>query len=494
MTITGKICSLARILCVTICFTGAASFGWAQWQNSVIDTITNTQVEKATALQSLAIDDSDMVHIVWQEEAGSSWRVFYCTNCPNGTWGTPQAIGDTMQAASDPAVAWSSELQTPLIVYEQNSEIYAAPLPNGPWEPITTNTQLDCSPTITVDGAGRPHAAWITDDPGSSQYKIAYAAGLALVGTSIVWDVQTLAGSYLGPYGTGASPFIAVTSDGVAHIVYRGGDYGSYHIHHAWNDTLAGTAWNYETLYSGNANDFSSAMSIEADGDLHLAVSGNDGWGFPGRVYYFYKPAGQAWQPYALASLSYSATGPSIAVDSDGGPHIVWMETSGNFYTGAIFYSGKGQSGNWQVSAVIGMDHFFPSFAIDGAGYGHVACHTGGNTMLYDIYHVRSSGQLAVLEGQEVPIVEYESAGVLYNQPNPMKGQTRVTYYHAAAGHMTLRVYDSGGEAVATLVDEARPAGIYTADWRRENLPAGIYFLRLESGGSVRVAKCVLVD
>lgn len=494
MTIIGKVCSLARIVCVTICFTGAASFGRAQWQNPVIDTITNTQVEKMTALQSLVIDDSDMVHIVWEEETATGWRVFYCTNCPNGTWGAPQVVGDTMQPASDPAVTWSSEFETPFIVYEQNSEIYAAPLPNGPWEPITANAQLDCSPTIAVDGAGFPHAAWITDDPGSGQYKIGYAAGLVVVGTSIVWDIQTLAGSYLGPYGTGASPFIVVTSDGVAHIVYRGGDYGSYHIHHAWNDTVAGTAWNYEILYSGNANDFSSAMAIETDGDLHLAVSGNDGWGFPGRVYYLYKPAGQAWQPYALASLSYSATGPSIAVDDDGDPHIVWMETSGNFYTGAIFYSGKGQSGNWQVSSVIGMDHFFPSFGIDGAGYGHVACHTGGNTMLWDIYHVRSSGQLAVREELEVPAVVSGPFRMLYNLPNPVKGQTQITYNHVAAGPVTLRVYNSAGEAVATLVDEEKTAGIYAANWRPEGLAAGIYFLRLESGGSVQAAKCVLVD
>lgn len=484
----------ARFFCALVVFACAGSLGYAQWQNSVIDTITNTQIQKATTLQSLCLDDSGMVHIVWQEQVAGSWRVFYCTNCPNGTWGTPQAVGDTTQAASDPAVAWGSDGGVPFVVYEQNSDIYAAPLPGGPWEPITTNTQLDCSPTIAVDGTGYPHVAWITDDPGSGQYKIAYAAGLVFVGPSIIWDIQTLAGSNLGPYGTGASPFIAITSDGVAHIVYRGGNYGSYHIHHAWNDTLGGTDWNYEILFSGNANDFTASMVIEDDGDIHLAVSGNDGWGFPGRVYYLYKPAGQAWEPHALASTNYSATAPSISVGSNGKPHIVWMETSGNFYTGNIYYSSKGQSGNWQVNPVIGNDHFVPSFQIDEAGYGHIACHTGGNTMLYDIYHIRSSSLLAVREELEAPVVENRPGRVLYNQPNPVRTCSQITYGNAVPGPVTLAVYSITGDEIVTLLDEFRPAGIHTVIWQPQDLSAGIYFIRLWTGQSVQTVKCVLVE
>ncbi|MBE0431911.1 T9SS type A sorting domain-containing protein [candidate division WOR-3 bacterium] len=488
-----RVLSSMSSLSIFLTLVMVAPFVRAQWQNPVIDTITNTQVQKATTLQSLCLDDSGMVHIVWQEQVGGSWRVYYCTNRPAGTWGVPQAVGDTTQAASDPAVAWGSDGGVPFVVYEQNSDIYAAPLPGGPWEPITTNTQLDCSPTIAVDGTGYPHAAWITDDPGSGQYKIAYAVGLLVVGSSIVWDIQTLAGSNLGPYGTGASPFIAVTSDGVAHIVYRGGDYGSYHIHHAWNDTLGGTDWNYEILYSGNANDFTASMVIEGDGDLHLAVSGNDGWGFPGRVYYLYKPFGQSWQQHALASLGYSASQPSLSVDGNGEPHIVWMETSGNFYTGNIYYSHK-QSGNWQVTSVIGTDHFVPSFGIDGPGYGHIACHTGGNTNLYDIYHIRSGSVLTGIEELEVPAGENGPGKILHNYPNPAKSYSQITYGNAVSGSVTLKVYSSAGQEIATLLDEFRPAGTYTVSWRPRDLSAGIYFIRLGTGGSVQTMKCVLVE
>jgi hypothetical protein len=466
----------------------------AQWENPVVDTITNTQVRKETTLQSLCLDDSGFVHLVWKHQVTGGWRIFYCTNSPAGLWGTPQGVGDSLQVAFEPAMAWSSIIGIPFVVYEQNSEIYAAYLSSGLWqaEPITANVQLDCSPTIAIDSWGLPHAAWITDDLGTGEYKIAYAASY-MAGPYLGWIIQTLAGSDLGPYGTGASPFIAVTPEGIAHIVYRGGDYGNYHIHHAWNSAPTDTIWNYEILYSGNANDFSAAMVIEGDGDLHLAVSGNDGWGFPGRVYCFHKPLGQAWQQYELASLTSSAVEPSLSVDGNGMPHIVWMETSGNFYTGNIYYSGKDSTGAWQVMLVIGNDYFSPSFQIDQQGYGHVACHTGGNTSIYDIYHVKSSSVLTAVEEFENPIVGSGPAYILRSYPNPVRTHYEVFYYTRMPGRVTLKVYNSIGEEIATLVDKPESSGTHRVIWRPQGLSAGIYFLNLVTDRSEHTVKCVLL-
>jgi hypothetical protein len=398
-----------------------------------------------------------------------------------------------MRVTFDPAIAWWSAIGIPFIVYEQDSEIYAALLSGSAWqtEPITASTQSDCSPTIAIDSAWfQPHVAWITDDSISGEHKIAYAVGI-LVGPYIHWGVQTLVGSDLGPYGTGAAPSIAVTSEGIAHIVYRGGDYGNYHIHHAWNDAPGGTNWNYEILYSGNANDFSSALIFDRDGNLHLAVSGNDGWGFPGRVFYFFKPVGQPWQQYELASLSGSAVQPSISFDENDAPHILWMETSGNFYTGNIFYSARDSTGTWQITLVLGNDHFVPSFEVDDEGYGHFACHTGGNTGLYDIYHVQSSG---VLTGVD----EYDNTngGCRYTfdlWPNPVPSHTEITYGQDVPGRVTLKLYNIMGEEIMSLVDEWRPVGIHKLSWRPQGLSAGIYFLYFQVGDVQQNTKCVLL-
>ncbi|MFX0200500.1 MAG: T9SS type A sorting domain-containing protein [Candidatus Hodarchaeota archaeon] len=347
---------------------------------------------------------------------------------------------------------------------------------------------MDCSPTIAIDNLGYFHVAYITDDPGSGQYKIVYSFW-----DTVGWHIQTLTDSYLGPYGTGASPYIAVSPQGIAHIVYRGGDYGNYHIHHAWNDSVGGSTWNYEILMSGNGNDFAATLVIEGDEDLHLAVSGNDGFGFPGRVYYFYQPVGQSWQTPELASLSYSATRPAISVDFYGSPHVLWLETSGTMYTGNIFYSRRDTSGSWQVSSVIGQDHFFPSFKVDNEGFGHVACNTGGNSGIYDIYHIRSGEPLTAVE--EYPFYHRES-GLCYlsqNYPNPFRYYTIINYHIPNATIVTLKVYNILGEEVAALVNGFPSAGNYQAKWYVADIPSGVYFYRIQAGPFTQKKKCLLL-
>jgi len=463
---------------------------WAQWGNPLVDTITATQGREETNLQSLCIDDSDWVHLVWKQQQTQGWRIFYCTNSPAGTWSAPEEVGDSTVACYNPGITVSSGSGIPFIAFLQDEEICLAYRTGALWHrnPVTSNTQLDCSATIAVDATGLVHLAWITDDPGSGQYKIAYA-----MGDTLSCNVQTLVGSDLGPYGTGAAPFIAVTPEGIAHIVYRGGNYGTYHIHHAWNDSLGSANWNYEILYGGNANDFSSAMVIENDGDMHLAVSGNDGWGFPGRVYYFSKPFNQPWQQYELASLTSSAVEPSLSIDSYGAPHIVWMETSGNIYTGNIFYSGKDATGTWQVSFVIGTDHFFPSFQVDQDGYGHFACHTGGNTSDYDIYHVRSSGVLTGLHESGNAVTTRSYCCILGSYPNPVRANATIWYHTAFSGYVTLKVYNSVGEEVSILVNEFMPAGTHKMTWHPEQLSVGVHFCRLTIGKSECQAKFLIL-
>jgi hypothetical protein len=347
---------------------------------------------------------------------------------------------------------------------------------------------LDCSPTIAVDNLGNIHLAWITNDPYTGEYKIAYAFG-----DTTNWDIQTLVGSNLGPYGTGASPYIAVSSQGIAHIVYRGGTYGDYHIHHTWNDSSGGSNWSYEIIVSGNINDFSSVLVIEDDSDLHLAVSGNDGWGFPGRVYYLYQPDGQIWEPYELSSLTYSAVNPSIALDANGNPHIIWMETSGNFYTGNIFYSHKEESGNWQVSSVISGDYFYPSFKVDNQGFGHIGCNTGGNTGIYDIYHIQSGESLTPSE--VFPLYEQglHSCYLSQNYPNPFNCHTTINYHIPVIAMVTIKVYNILGEEVAVLVEQFHSPGSYQTKLDIKDLVSGIYFYRIQAGAFTQTKKCLIL-
>jgi hypothetical protein len=421
--------------------------------------------------------------MVWKRVRGSSgWHILYSTNS-SGSWQTPEEVGDPDRLSFAPALAVLPD-GTPVLVFEEDSEIVFASRGGSGWEryPVTSNSQMDCCATIAADETGTAHLAWITDDPQSGEYKIAYATG-----DGSFWDIQVLAESDLGPYGTGASPHIAVEPGGVAHVVYRGGTYGFYHIHHACNASAGDANWSYEILTSGNVNDFSASLAIEHNGDLHLAVSGNDGWGMPGRTYYFHQPFGQGWQQFELASVGHSAIAPSIDVALDGSPHIVWAETSGNFYTGNIFYSCRQGGGGWAVSFVVGGDHFTPSLAIDAGGFGHVACHTGGNTGEYDIFHVRSGGALTHV-GEPVVGDGVPTCSLSQGFPNPFRTSTSLSFHLPTSGDVSLNVYDADGRLVRTLLDAVLGAGAHTAYWNGQSdaghrVASGVYFCRLASGG-----------
>ena len=69
------------------------------------------------------------------------------------------------------------------------------------------------------------------------------------------------------------------------------------------------------------------------------------------------------------------------------------------------------------------------------------------------------------------------------NSPNPFARETSISYTLPASGHTTLKIYDTSGRLVTTLVDAEMSAGIYTVTWNRKNAASGIYFYRLTSGG-----------
>jgi poly-gamma-glutamate capsule biosynthesis protein CapA/YwtB (metallophosphatase superfamily) len=76
-------------------------------------------------------------------------------------------------------------------------------------------------------------------------------------------------------------------------------------------------------------------------------------------------------------------------------------------------------------------------------------------------------------------------------RPNPFRSVTAMEYRLPRSGHVRLTVHDVGGRLVAVLADGPMPAGFHSAQWHAATLPAGLYFCRLETGGTVRTEKLV---
>ncbi len=84
------------------------------------------------------------------------------------------------------------------------------------------------------------------------------------------------------------------------------------------------------------------------------------------------------------------------------------------------------------------------------------------------------------------------------NAPNPFNPSTTISYTLVEAGAVRLRVYDSGGRHVQTLVDGEVSAGTRTVTWdgrdaAGQQLPSGVYYCQLEAHGAGETRAMVLL-
>ena len=79
------------------------------------------------------------------------------------------------------------------------------------------------------------------------------------------------------------------------------------------------------------------------------------------------------------------------------------------------------------------------------------------------------------------------------NYPNPFNPSTRIRFALPGQVHVHLTVYDLLGRKVAVLVDEVRPGGWHTVTFNADRLSSGVFFYRLEAGGSIQTGKMLYI-
>ena len=75
------------------------------------------------------------------------------------------------------------------------------------------------------------------------------------------------------------------------------------------------------------------------------------------------------------------------------------------------------------------------------------------------------------------------------NFPNPCNPSTLIRYVVPEEGHVTIRVYNTLGEEMRTVIDDVMAAGEFEAVFSMEGLPSGVYFYRFSGSGFENVRK-----
>lgn len=308
----------------------------AQWPSDRITFDTNRD---QNGPRSLVIDGDNTLHAVWSKHLSGSNAVFYAQQRCEEPWSVPEVISFASFSSGPPTIALDPTNNDKVIAYGwamgATSNINVVRGNMGSWTTmqVTNGTNIERTPTVSVDDQGKIHLAWTSED-SSGTWKVHYAHDRA--GT---WTEQRILLSNPGPFGGGAGPKIALDLNGAPSIAYREGDFGSYTIERLWMIHPDSTSWSGEFLDTPAGEELVVEQVIDVNGTIHAAISGNNGFGFSPDAYYIVKPLGGFWSMPVQIDNAEDAHVASLFVDGSGGPHIGLDGISGNIYTGNTWYA-----------------------------------------------------------------------------------------------------------------------------------------------------------
>ena len=126
---------------------------------------------------------------------------------------------------------------------------------------------------------------------------------------------------------------------------------------------------------------------------------------------------------------------------------------------------------------------------------------TDGDKIVYDNLNPQSIHGAIVMHNRIILTKEDDeetlSAPVEFaleqNYPNPSNPATTINYSIPEAGNVEMKVYDILGNEVATLVNEAKAPGNYSAVFDASSLASGIYIYTLRANNFVQTKKMILM-
>jgi len=79
------------------------------------------------------------------------------------------------------------------------------------------------------------------------------------------------------------------------------------------------------------------------------------------------------------------------------------------------------------------------------------------------------------------------------NYPNPVYSTTLISYQLQESAFVTLKVFDSQGREIITLVNEYQKAGNHSMQFNASSLQSGVYLYRIETGQCHDIKKLIVL-
>lgn len=143
-----------------------------------------------------------------------------------------------------------------------------------------------------------------------------------------------------------------------------------------------------------------------------------------------------------------------------------------------ILYGHPGEAYGLISDAYYSIDKRFGVVFITNGGQWGNGVYSGWYDVEEDVFQACLSEMNNLTSVKEEPI-EQDGFTLLQNYPNPFNPATTIVYTLAESAFVKLSVLNPLGEGVAELISEYSTPGSFSARFKPENLPSGVYFYKL---------------
>ncbi|MGB7054571.1 MAG: T9SS type A sorting domain-containing protein [bacterium] len=328
-------------------------------------------------------------------------------------------------------------------------------------------------------------------------------------------------------------------------VCWHGGGPGDGH--HIWGNAHIAGQWGSPVLisYPGGHNESAYSMTTDKQGKIWV------GWyrfSCPDRAICVSFNDGSSWSDTMMVAgypHSYFTRGPALTVDTSGRLWAGWFgcDSASNWKVYASYYDENTWSTPVPVSSETAV--FYNKIAITSDNAGMVwltwtnpdtnICFSywNGNNwsdpVPVDTHPARDYSPKIMFDGERIWLTWIREIGsntygiyasytygvgveeerttsplqlgteLRQSYPNPFGSKTAISYRIQSDCCISLKIYDIVGNLVRVLVNEHQKAGHYIVSWNGKDnvgtqMPAGIYFLRLETSNKSTTKKIVKLE
>jgi hypothetical protein len=274
---------------------------------------------------AIGIDSGDTIHVVWDSDVPGNYEIFYMRSSDGGiNWSAAQRLTWSSGWSEYPAIAIDSS-DTIHVVWQDdkpgNLEIYSIRSSDGGanWSAVKRMTWTSGSsgcPAITRGTTNTIHVVWQDDTPGDNEIYCRKSTDGGSTWSSakrLTWNS-----------GDSYDPAIARDSGNGIHVVWNDETTGHPEIHYR-KSSDGGTTWSGVKRLSWSIRPHGHpALAISSDSAIHVTYEDNAS---PHYVIFYRKSTdgGAFWGPHEYLSWTWiDSYNPAIASDSLGNLHVVW--------------------------------------------------------------------------------------------------------------------------------------------------------------------------